>query len=206
MIKVDFPQTKTISLKSYIDEINRSIECKNYLSALSIALMIPDVCCNIENQIHGKEEYIQWFDKYVSVDFEIPNDELRNKYGDNIPEIEMIRFDGKKCYELRCAMIHEGTPPAQISQKKKKINNIELSINSQSERNEQYGEAKTIMRYGGKKQYTLRINIVHICEYIIKGAYAFLEARGVEDIEMFTMIDWDNIGNFAFVTNQDYKK
>ena len=96
MTRVDFPQTKTITLKSYIDEINRSIDCKNYLSALSIALMIPDLCCNIEIGNHKGEEYIRWFDKYVSVDFEIPNAELQNKYGDNIPEIEMIRFDGKK--------------------------------------------------------------------------------------------------------------
>ena len=40
------PQIKEICIEDYIKEIYSSIENKNYLSGLSVALMIPDICRN----------------------------------------------------------------------------------------------------------------------------------------------------------------
>ena len=58
------PQIREICVNDYINEIYSSINNQNYLSALSVALMIPDICRN-QLGLKRKNGYITWFNKYV---------------------------------------------------------------------------------------------------------------------------------------------
>ena len=62
----EFPQIKEIVINDYIKEIENLIENQNYLSALSISLMMPDICSKFQNKNgNDKKKYIEWFNEYV---------------------------------------------------------------------------------------------------------------------------------------------
>ena len=61
---INFPQIQQVSIYSFIDEIKKSLENKNFLSALSVSLMIPDICSTISGE-RRKKAYAEWFNKYV---------------------------------------------------------------------------------------------------------------------------------------------
>ena len=46
---IDLPQTRSISLKSYIEDIKKSIKDGNYLSVLCISLIITNSYFNLNN-------------------------------------------------------------------------------------------------------------------------------------------------------------
>ena len=46
----EIPQIKEIVINDYIKEIENLIENQNYLSALSISLMMPDICSKFQNK------------------------------------------------------------------------------------------------------------------------------------------------------------
>ena len=90
-IMIDLPQTRSISLKSYIEDIKKSIGDGNYLSVLCISLIIPDICINFlgwDNK-EGKG-YKKWVDKYITESY-LPS----TKYNSNRKkrEIDDIEFD-----------------------------------------------------------------------------------------------------------------
>lgn len=203
----DFPQTKSITIKSYIDELNKSIEDKNYLAVLTMSLMIPDICSNsVGWEKKDGKGYKKWFDKYVYSYNEPSKSQLKSKYGNKIPKTYNMRFNGKACYSLRCSILHEGTTPFEYkylkAEKIQRIKTIELSVNSKSDRESQFGEAKRIEIGGKTEQYTIRLNIVNLAKDIIAGCYRFLDENKVDDIRLFIMIDWDNKGNIIFTPNK----
>ncbi len=107
----NFPQTKNITLKSYIKEINKSIKEKNYLAVLTMTLTLPDICSKyIKIGKNSKEKYINWFDTYVDVRFEVSRKRLEKKYTTGkMPRTYDIKFDGEACYTLRNFVLHEGS-------------------------------------------------------------------------------------------------
>lgn len=63
-IMIDLPQTRSISLKSYIEDIKKSIKDENYLSVLCISLIIPDICINyLDWDNKDGKGYKKWIDK-----------------------------------------------------------------------------------------------------------------------------------------------
>ena len=67
---IDLPQTKSITLNSYIEEIKKSIKDKNFLSVLCITLIIPDICINYLGQDNKEgKAYKKWFDRSVFINF-----------------------------------------------------------------------------------------------------------------------------------------
>lgn len=203
----DLPQTRNITLKSYIEDINKSIEDRNYLSVLTMSLMIPDICVNYIgwNNKEGKG-YKKWYDKYVYSEKEISREQLKQKYGKKIPKTYDLIFNGKACYSLRCSILHEGTTPFEEKYLKqeniRKVKTIELSVNGESDKESQYGEAKRIATYGNIEQHTIRLNIVNFAQDIIDGCNRFLKDNNIDDIRLFIMIDWDKKGNIIFTPNE----
>ena len=199
---IDLPQTKSITLNSYIEEIKKSIKDKNFLSVLCMTLIIPDICINYLGQDNKEgKAYKKWFDKYVGNNI-FPDSERKKKR-----EIDNIKFDGKTCYSLRCSILHEGTIPVEYKYlKDEKINkykSVQLCVNSKSDSECQYGEAKSVRTSLNAKEYSLRINIVNFAKEMIAGYEMFLKDIGKEDIRLFTMIDWDNrSGEIIFTPNE----
>ena len=193
----DVPQVKYVSTNDYINEINKSIESRNYLSAFVISLMIPDICSKhwTLNRNSDEKAYIKWFNKYVYrkyYNFPKKNQlkKVKNKY------MYKIKFTGETCYALRNAILHAGDP--YISYKKTlfrikaNVDRIELCVNSLSERDKQYGEGVSITRSDGEiKSVIMRINIINFAEKMISGYNDYLLDNNKQNIELFTMIDWD---------------
>ena len=87
-----------------INDIRKALEVKAYLSALSLALTLPDICGKLECPDEQKVgvRYSKWFDNYVSNWFNPPNE-------DRFPQ-----FTGELCYKLRCAFLHAGNTEIPI--------------------------------------------------------------------------------------------
>ncbi len=49
-----------------VEDINKALDCEAYLSALSLTLMLPDVCGKAEYpNLKVGEHYIKWYDEYI---------------------------------------------------------------------------------------------------------------------------------------------
>jgi len=84
------------AMNRFTDAGRRAIEDKNDYAALSLALMIPDICGSLEDPGPGKsrERYERWFKQWAEL-----------KFGSNLSAAE--------CYQLRCSMIHSGSAEIQ---------------------------------------------------------------------------------------------
>ncbi len=201
----NFPQIRLITTNDYISEINKSIEVRNYMSALVLSLMIPDICSKRLKNIG----YVKWFNKYVY-----------RKYYDNPKRSEIkdyykksktykVKFNGSTCYSLRNAILHSGSPYIVFTKEKDRlkanVDHIELCVNGQSDRENQYGEAVHIVTYNDmKKSVSIRINIVNFAEKMIAGYKDFLLDNNIDNLELFDMIDWDKKGGkIVFIPNED---
>ena len=78
-------------------EIETALKNKMLYSALALSLILPDICCKVENHIpFNKEvsgnEYKEWIKRhFLSQDEEI-----------------IKQLDGKIIYQLRCRVLHSG--------------------------------------------------------------------------------------------------
>ena len=92
-------------MEQLISEITSSLESENYLSALALTLILPDICGKIaypklktSNQVG--ERYARWYNEYI-----YPYELSQNKdqsYNEWIP-------DGDTIYKLRCNLFHDGS-------------------------------------------------------------------------------------------------
>ena len=192
-----FDKIKNIGINDYIDEINKSIDCKNYLAVLSLTLMIPDICSKVIG-LNGKSGYVRWFNKYVYRKYyDFPKKKQIKAVSKKIRHTYKIKFNGNTCYALRCAILHSGNSYIQFNDNKDRIkaniDTIELCVNSQSGREEQYGETISISsnNWDNNKEVKIRINIITLAETMIKGYRDFLFERESKDEKLFSMIDWD---------------
>ena len=93
------------SIELLIDDIQKSINNRNYLSALIMALIIPDALGKV-NYPHlannSEDRYIRWFDENVK-------DHIFGMlHSQPLCECDTIRMTGVVCYKLRCKLFHEG--------------------------------------------------------------------------------------------------
>lgn len=86
-------------LETMIKEINRCMDNNCPISALSMALIIPDMCGKAEYPEceKNKKRYVDWFDEWIG------------KY-ETYEGNEMPHLSGELVYSLRCSMFHEGKP------------------------------------------------------------------------------------------------
>ncbi|WP_281654212.1 hypothetical protein [Eggerthella sinensis] len=85
-------------MRDKIEDIKRAIEGEAYLSALALALTLPDICSKIEYGENARYRYSKWFDSHVKDRY---FNEPLNEFG--FPE-----FNGAACWALRCSILHSG--------------------------------------------------------------------------------------------------
>jgi len=84
-------------MERFISSVEQALKDENWHAALTVALILPDVCGALENpQLKSKERYVAWFDRYAAPRFH------------QLPKIN-IPLTGEECYLLRCALLHAGT-------------------------------------------------------------------------------------------------
>ena len=114
-----FLQIRNVTVNHYIEEINNSIQSKNYLSALAISLMIPDMCSK-KLGLEKKFGYVTWFNKYVFRKYyDYPKKQQLKKLKKGIGEIYKIKINGNVCYALRCAILHSGSSYIDFEKRKR---------------------------------------------------------------------------------------
>lgn len=160
-----------------IEEINKSLENETYLSALSLALTLPDICAKAEfGDVGNKKRYIDWWDKYIS-----PYEQVE----------EFPYLSGEVIYELRCNYLHQGSIDVNKEKIKDNVCKIDDLILIVSDRNSFgiYFDLSTDRDFDGRKKYYLDIN--RLCYLITVNAkkcfednperYSFLK-RNIYDI------------------------
>jgi len=85
-------------VKRFTDAGRKAIADNNLYAALSLALMMPDICASLEEPGPGKvkQRYTKWFTRWALPKFPLPKD-----------GVPLISADD--CYLLRCSLIHSGS-------------------------------------------------------------------------------------------------
>lgn len=146
-----------------VKEIDSSIRNENFLSALALALTLPDVCGKVEYPTEGTgSRYKKWYDEYVGK-YEKPpiiySDEDPNK----VVNDDMPYMSGEIVYSLRNCFLHQGTPNIEkerIREPRCQINHFTLTIASAMN-----GGSSSVSRncFMSDDRRTLEINIVNLC-------------------------------------------
>ena len=93
-----------ISLKTIIDDLDKSLKSGCLFSALAFALTIPDICGKAKyKDLKTGERYRKWFDEYIG---ECEKEGATN-HGDS-KYMGMPYLSGELVYKLRCAFLHSG--------------------------------------------------------------------------------------------------
>ena len=176
-------------LQRLIDDMNNALSANCYLAALSIALMLPDICGKAEYpDLKVGERYKAWYDEFVGK-YEIPP---VPKSG--CDDTKMPYLSGEVVYSLRNSFLHQGTPNIEsdkIKAAENKIDKFSLIVESKNEFNI-YSDASGIWN-GSIRTY--RVNIRRLCLIIGANASAYYEDNKSKfDFFNFTIIDWDQEG------------
>lgn len=102
---------------SIIKDVTLALKHRSYLSALALALTIPDICGQIEyphltknnGKRNIKRQYETWFDDWVNqyfADF--------TGWSDDFSKAKNPYFTGEMCYRLRCSFLHSGNSDIDI--------------------------------------------------------------------------------------------
>ena len=168
-----------------IDEINISLENGCYMAALSLALMLPDICAKAKfpNEKSNKKRYVDWYDEYIG-QYEIAPDQDE--------ENQMPYLSGEVVYSLRNSVLHQGTP--NIADGKGNINKFVLVV-QRPNGFKIYADTSAIITHNGDIANAIReyrVNIGRICLIITATAKKFY-SDNKEKFNFFnyTVIDMD---------------
>ena len=156
-------------IERIIKEINLSLENECYLSALGMALTLPDICGKAEypNEKSTTKRYIEWFNTYVG-----SYEKFSGPYGDDMPYLS-----GEVLYNLRNSCLHQGNPNIDSSKVKNsrcKVDEFNLIIGSIFS-----GDTSSV-HYGDNQQVIYRrldINIVNLCTKLTRTAEGYYRAN-----------------------------
>ena len=145
-----------------IKEINICLEHECFMSALGMALTLPDICGKAEYPTDGvTKRYIKW-----------TNEKDDSPYG-----IDMPYLSGEVLYNLRNAFLHQGNPnivSSEIKDIRCKVDEFNLVIGSTFS-----GDTSSV-HYGANQQVIYRrldINIVNLCTKLTRTAEGYYRAN-----------------------------
>ena len=169
-----------------IDDMNNALSANCYLAALSIALMLPDICGKAAYpELKVGERYKSWYDEYVG---QYENPPMPEGVPDNI---KMPYLSGEVVYTLRNSFLHQGTPNIEVEKIQAPENKIDKFAIVTESKNEFdiYSDASGI--WNGKIR-TYRVNVRRLCLIIGLSASAYYKENKFKfDFFNFTMIDQD---------------
>lgn len=105
-------------MENFVQAVRKSISNKNWYSALSLALTLPDICGVLEFPElinNSKKRYSDWFDKYLSEKYTIYIGPEHEKH---------IFLCGCDCYALRCALLHQGEDNISLQRARKALDSF----------------------------------------------------------------------------------
>lgn len=168
-----FPIKLDTSIKGRIADMNRAVDAGAYISALAIALTIPDVCSNIAlPDEKGPERYATWFDKYVAIAYLNPlvtNGETGSSAS--------YYFSGKDCYDLRCVFLHEGTHAPHPNQSRQNYSAIQFRLFEGDDGGDHIGCTYASDDEGNSEKYFRQVdlNMLKFFKTLTDGTKSFLD-------------------------------
>ncbi|MDR0122630.1 hypothetical protein AB0R87_03170 [Bacillus pumilus] len=187
-----------------IRDIEIALKNKSYLSALALALTLPDICGEIEypNIVFddGKrnvgKQYAMWFDNWVNQYYADCKGWTRDYAKAKNPY-----FTGRMCYFLRCSFLHAGN--SEIKEWGKKEDKkyyysyeFTLGVNGADSFGESVSSNYTNQSHGDLKKdkiKTVTINIDELCKNICLSAEKYYHDKGSNHFEKYNtyLIDFD---------------
>lgn len=152
-----------------VKEIRIGLDNGCYISALTTALTLPDICGKAEypSEKSVGKRYTQWLSDYVCT---------------NKPF--SIQADSDTIYSLRCSLLHEGNP--SIDKEKCKIEQFALIVRENSAHIPLETNCIEEMPDGSKVCRCYNINLVFLCENICEAALGYYQAHK----EQFNFFDY----------------
>lgn len=180
-----------------INEIEKCIENECYIAALSLSLTLVDTCGKAEYQTNGKDRFINWYDSHIG-DMYKPT----SKHGEDMPYLS-----GELAYQLRCMLLHQGTPNAidhssgdraKVNDDRNKINEFILTISSETDEGlsyVSYTEGLVV------KDSSLKISLLNLCRRIVRAVRSYYE----QNPKRFDFFKYEIADERAFYESLDAK-
>lgn len=145
-----------ILINKLVEEIRKSLDNDIYLSALIIALTLPDICGKAAfPNYKPSDRYIKWYDDYIG--------QYEMTEGFNIDGIPYT--SGLIIYNLRNSLMHEGNP--NINEKTCDIQEFELLLEDKNKQSIYMGSAGVRTEFVDNEVVSvtkrLCINVRQIC-------------------------------------------
>lgn len=88
-------------MQRFVDAVRSSLEAGHWLSALTLALTLPDICGRLESPTTKSERrYSDWWNKYLLASYQ---------YQSGAGQPVRTFLSAGDVYALRCSHLHEGT-------------------------------------------------------------------------------------------------
>ena len=178
-----------------VKEINIALDNKCFISALSNALILPDICGKAqfpELAKQTRQRYIQWYDEYIG---QYETDRLGKE--NNLPYLS-----GEVVYNLRCALLHQGDP--HINEEKLDIQYFELVVQTKNRASHFCGSSgiRTDYMSDGTERKTriLSVSVLDLCYKLCTCAKHYYN----NNKEKFDFFNY-NVVNCDFNTSNIFK-
>ena len=173
-------------IETLISDVEKALDAEAYMAALSLVLTLPDICAKAEyvNSMKNKDRYIKWYDEYIGKYEKSPRES-------NDPELPYL--SGEVVYQLRCMMLHQGTPnidKSKISEESCKIDQFVLAVGKKNQFGV-YSDESTLSEGRGKYR-TYRVSVRRLCIIICSTTRGYYKANPEKfDFFEYTILDWD---------------
>lgn len=174
-------------VEQIIEDVNKALDAEAYIAALSLVLTLPDICAKAEysDNLNNKDRYIKWYDEYIGQYEKAPIEP---------DELEMPYLSGEVVYQLRCSMLHQGTPNVDSSKIKNnncKIDDFTLVI-EKKKTPDIYADGSSISQEYGKFIRSYHVNVRRLCMIITAAARnCYKNNKDKFDFFNYNIIDWD---------------
>ncbi len=172
-----------------VHEIEQALDNNMFISALSLALILPDMCGKAAYpNLKSGARYKKWYSEYMGK-YEKPP---------MVDGVQMPYMNAEVVYQLRCSLFHQGDLSIDNEKINEKniIDDFVIVIEKTKDFNIYGGEMSGISQdfpgEGSKKSY--RVNVQNFCRKMCLNAMDFYESnKGKFNFFNYRIVDWDEV-------------
>lgn len=116
-------------MQQILDSVEFSLISENWLSALYVAITLPDICAATENTVKGNgPRYKDWFNRYLKKKYDPDSfyeyveanhpERIRSLTSEMVNDYKsrpvLVKFTADYCWALRNAILHEGVDESKL--------------------------------------------------------------------------------------------
>ena len=173
-----------------IANIDTTLKNDTYLAALTLALTLPDICGKAKYPNKGsKYRYISWYNEYVE----------GAKKSDSPYAKDLPYLSGELVYNLRCKVLHQGTPnveKSEICEIDCQVDKFILYITEEGAVNKDFQCVKYGRDLNDAQERCIHVDLRHLCYIIQKAAKEYYDSNK----ELF------NFFNYILIDEREEKR